>query len=71
MGVLLWMGCSAWEGKQILEQLVHSKDTTRTIIQRITAFFKEINTERVEWRVGDDFYWLEVHYIKRKHFHDN
>ena len=66
VALLLWIGCSLWEGKQLLEQLSQAKDSTTTIKKRITAFFKEINTERVDWRVGEDFYWLEVHYIKRK-----
>lgn len=49
-----------------LKKLGQSKNVNATILERINAFFESIRTDMIEWRVGQDFYWLEIHYIKKK-----
>jgi hypothetical protein len=43
-----------------------SKDLIEKIKGSIDVYLKEINTHNMEWKVGEDFYWLEIHYIKKK-----
>ena len=54
------------ETKVRLERLVQSKNVNSTILERINTLFEKIRTDMIEWKVGKDFYWLEVHYIKKK-----
>jgi predicted transcriptional regulator len=49
-----------------LQKFVKAKNVTTSIIEKINSFFESIKTERVEWKTGPDFYWLEIHYIKKK-----
>jgi len=64
--VLVWIGDIVLLGKANLFKMVESKNVTRTIEARLVAYFESIKTYRMEWKVGLDFYWLEIHYIKKK-----
>jgi hypothetical protein len=64
--VVVWVLLSIQECRGKLQELVRSKNVTNTILEKINAFFERVSTEQTEWRIGQDFYWLEIHFIKKK-----
>lgn len=60
------MGYLVYESWEKLAIIVESKNTNQTIIEKLSRYFESIKTDMIEWKVGRDFYWLELHYIKKK-----
>ena len=54
------------ECKETLSMLGSSKNMIDKIQHNLENYLKEMTTYSMEWKVGRDFYWLEVHYISKK-----
>jgi hypothetical protein len=52
------MSTTLIEAHNKLHKIVQSKNVTNSIIEKIKVFFRTVKTDRVEWQVGEDFYWL-------------
>jgi hypothetical protein len=54
------------ECRDTLSMLGSSRNVIEKIQYKLENYLKEMTTYSMEWKVGIDFYWLEVHYISKK-----
>jgi hypothetical protein len=57
------MGLSWMECKKSLNKVCQPSNITSKIVERLKNYLKSVSDQNLIWRIGVDFYWIEIEKI--------